>query len=261
MGQLDRLYALCCYYELHRDFYFYDNSPSVAEHERTKIRLKRMIREAPNYRRPVDVTGYWRYLSDPRRQVIRDCHARLALDPDNDDLFGYVFMNHLHSLLDSPEDRQRAVRSFARRVKLRTWERDNQNFQAFRRSDFFDQPVFLDFEAWSALPWYQTGIDYPSTAGYIFVQQTMLDSETIKEILLTQVPITEVPSDEHVCSVCKFSYGEDESNYEELPSKLGPCGHIFGTECITRRLSEGNNSCPLCRREFNFSQLEHEHRN
>jgi hypothetical protein len=51
---------------------------------------------------------------------------------------------------------------------------------------------------------------------------------------------------------CPIRHDKYEDPYEnkekELPTRLA-CGHIIGSECLTRWLCE-NNSCPICRRNY-----------
>jgi len=60
--------------------------------------------------------------------------------------------------------------------------------------------------------------------------------ETITEENLNQ--IAEEKEEAIECSLC----GNEESKCRELP-----CGHKFGTTCITRWLTEYSNTCPVCR--------------
>ncbi|QIX00486.1 hypothetical protein AMS68_006003 [Peltaster fructicola] len=49
---------------------------------------------------------------------------------------------------------------------------------------------------------------------------------------------------EHRCLVCLCDF-----EAEELLRRLGKCGHLFHKDCIDHWLTQGRNSCPLCRGE------------
>ena len=72
---------------------------------------------------------------------------------------------------------------------------------------------------------------------------------------LTAVTTSSLDSEDRTCGICTEAYNEQTENQEEsqhTPVKL-PCGHVFGSECITSWLSPEtgrSNTCPLCRHEL-----------
>lgn len=66
--------------------------------------------------------------------------------------------------------------------------------------------------------------------------------------LLEPVDIEELAPDEFSqrCTICMETYGEH--SHEDLPSKL-PCGHVFGTTCVTTWFME-HDTCGFCRHNY-----------
>lgn len=56
------------------------------------------------------------------------------------------------------------------------------------------------------------------------------------------VPVSDLPNELNSCPICKEAYEDTEEL--EVPVRL-PCGHLFGSLCISIWISK--NTCPLCR--------------
>ena len=69
---------------------------------------------------------------------------------------------------------------------------------------------------------------------------------TLHELLSDGTLSTLVPFQEQfgICSICKEFYADPDV---EIPVQLRYCRHIFGSQCISKWIAEGQNSCPVCR--------------
>ena len=74
---------------------------------------------------------------------------------------------------------------------------------------------------------------------------------------LTPVTTSTLAPEDRICGICTEAYHDTPSQEQEkepqhTPVKL-PCGHVFGSECITSWLSPEtgkSNTCPMCRLEL-----------
>lgn len=71
-----------------------------------------------------------------------------------------------------------------------------------------------------------------------------------KQPLPKNIVSQQIINDEYSCGICH--------NVFEQPSRPAQCRHVFCKSCLFNQ-SVTNNSCPMCRRQFNFQQIIFEH--
>mmetsp|Transcript_19840 Transcript_19840/g.39691 ORF Transcript_19840/g.39691 Transcript_19840/m.39691 type:complete len:117 (-) Transcript_19840:46-396(-) len=67
-------------------------------------------------------------------------------------------------------------------------------------------------------------------------------------------------SDTDVCGICQSPYEATCPGVkfpgDECPVVWGKCRHAFHLQCVSTWLGGGKNSCPICRREWEFGESE-----
>ena len=72
---------------------------------------------------------------------------------------------------------------------------------------------------------------------------------------ITSLPVASAEEAGDTCNICYEKFGDSGSTDPETPLRL-PCGHVFGSDCLTKLLLADNDTvytnsaCPLCRRRM-----------
>mmetsp|Transcript_20993 Transcript_20993/g.29638 ORF Transcript_20993/g.29638 Transcript_20993/m.29638 type:complete len:125 (+) Transcript_20993:258-632(+) len=66
--------------------------------------------------------------------------------------------------------------------------------------------------------------------------------------------------DDEVCGICQSSFEGVAPGVkypgDECPVVWGKCGHAFHLQCVSTWLSSSRNTCPICRRDWEFGANE-----
>ena len=72
-------------------------------------------------------------------------------------------------------------------------------------------------------------------------------------------------SDDEVCGICQSAFEGVAPGVkypgDECPVVFGKCGHAFHLQCVSTWLNSSRNTCPICRREWEFGQSTDQRRN
>ena len=64
--------------------------------------------------------------------------------------------------------------------------------------------------------------------------------------------------DDEVCGICQSAFEGVAPGVkypgDECPVVWGKCGHAFHLQCVSQWLSSSRNTCPMCRRDWEFGE-------
>ena len=78
----------------------------------------------------------------------------------------------------------------------------------------------------------------------------VVKNETLKKITKDIKYNKEKYNIQMICPISQYEFEENEEITELI------CGHYFNKEAIFRWLSNENNICPVCRKEFEYIEIE-----
>ena len=71
-------------------------------------------------------------------------------------------------------------------------------------------------------------------------------------------------SEDEVCGICQSAFEGVAPGVkypgDECPVVFGKCGHAFHLQCVSTWLNSSRNTCPMCRREWEFGQSSDQRR-
>ncbi|GMH78859.1 hypothetical protein TrVE_jg3409 [Triparma verrucosa] len=83
---------------------------------------------------------------------------------------------------------------------------------------------------------------------------------TIKSLHLISSWRWSLSSADDVCGICQSPYESTCPGIkfpgDECPVVWGKCRHAFHLQCVSTWLGGGKNTCPICRREWEFDDSE-----
>mmetsp|Transcript_858 Transcript_858/g.2715 ORF Transcript_858/g.2715 Transcript_858/m.2715 type:complete len:127 (-) Transcript_858:146-526(-) len=71
-------------------------------------------------------------------------------------------------------------------------------------------------------------------------------------------------SDDEVCGICQSAFEGVAPGVkfpgDECPVVFGKCGHAFHLQCVATWLNSSRQTCPICRREWEYGQSSDQQR-